>query len=231
MPEQTSSALAAARREPTNSREVRRLRRAGFVPGIVYGGGQEPIPFQIEARELRNALARAGAVLDLQIDGNPGTPVVLKELVRHPVTGLTTHLDLLRVNLDVRIQTQVAIELAGGEEATGVRQGGILEHILREVTVEALPNEIPDSLILDVSELKVGETVSLAKVTAPSGVTIMGDPDAAVAAISASRASRASTPGDEIETETELVGESAAEAEDKAEGDTGEEAAAAEHND
>ncbi|HET9073339.1 MAG TPA: hypothetical protein VFN48_02070, partial [Solirubrobacteraceae bacterium] len=64
MSDQTTSALAATRREPSDSREARRLRRAGFVPGIVYGGDQEPVPFQIDARELRNALARAGAVLD-----------------------------------------------------------------------------------------------------------------------------------------------------------------------
>ncbi|HET9074627.1 MAG TPA: 50S ribosomal protein L25, partial [Solirubrobacteraceae bacterium] len=213
------------------SREARRLRRAGFVPGIVYGGDQEPVPFQIDARELRNALARAGAVLDLQLDDGPGGPVVLKELVRHPVTGLTTHLDLLRVNLNETIQTQVTVELLGAEEAPGARQGGILEHILREVTVEALPNEIPDSISLDVSELKVGETITLSALRAPGDVTIMGDPEAAVVTITASRASRATGGGDEIETETELVGESDAEAEAKADGDTADEAAAAENND
>jgi large subunit ribosomal protein L25 len=207
MSAQTSSALAAARREPSNSREVRRLRRAGFVPGIVYGGGEDPVPFQINARELRNALAHAGAVIDLQLDGGTASPVVLKELVRHPVTGDTTHLDLLRVNLKVKIQTQVSIELTGTEEAPGVVEGGVLEHVLREVTVEALPNEIPDSLSLDVSELDTGDTVTLSALVAPAGVEIIGDPETAVATITASRAARASEDGD-IETETELVGES-----------------------
>ena len=214
MAEVTTSVLAAQRREPSNSREVRRLRRAGFVPGIVYGGTEDPVPFQIEARELRNTLARAGAVLDLQIDG-AGGPVVLKELVRHPVTGLTTHVDFFRVNLSEKIQTQVTIELVGAEESPGVRQGGILEHIMREVTVEALPNEIPDSLTLDISALKVGQSIALSQVSAPNGATIIGDEEAAVVTISASRASRAAASGeDEIETETELVGdEPAAEAE------------------
>jgi large subunit ribosomal protein L25 len=210
MSDQTSSALAATRREPSNSREVRRLRRAGFVPGIVYGGGEDPVPFQINARELRNALANAGAVIDLQLDGGAGSPVVLKELVRHPVTGDTTHLDLLRVNLNVKIQTQVAVELSGTEDIPGVREGGILEHILREVTVEALPNEIPDVLTLDVSTLNVGDTVTLDKLSAPAGVEILGDPEAAVATITASRASRASGEPSEIETETELVGDTPA---------------------
>ncbi len=212
MPDQTSTSLAATRREPSNSRGTRRLRREGLVPGIVYGGGEEPVPFQIDARELRNTLARAGAVLDLEIDGGSGSPVVLKELVRHPVTGNTTHIDLLRVNLNVKIQTQVTIEVTGGEEAPGVVEGGVLEHIVREVTVEALPNEIPDALHLDVTNLGVGGTVTLSELTAPDGVEIIGDPESTVVTITASRASRAAGTGegDDIETETELVGDDAA---------------------
>ena len=210
MSDQTSSALAAARREPSNSRATRRLRRAGLVPGIVYGGGEEPIPFEIDARELRNTLAKASAVIDFQLDGAATEPVVLKELVRHPVTGATTHLDLLRVNLNVKIQTQVTVEVTGAEEAPGVVEGGILEHILREVTVEALPNEIPEVITLDVSDLGVAGTVTLNALTAPQGVEIIGDPEAAVVTITASRAARASGEDGEIETETELVGESAA---------------------
>ncbi|MBO0767582.1 MAG: 50S ribosomal protein L25 [Solirubrobacterales bacterium] len=205
MSDQSSAVLAASRRESSNSRENRRLRRTGLVPGIVYGGGEEPVPFSINARELRNTLASAGAVLDLQIDGGKATPVVLKELIRHPVTGSTTHLDLLRVNLKEAIQTQVTLELTGAEDAPGIKQGGVLEHIAREVTVEALPNEIPESLSVDVSTLEVGETVTQAAIQVPTGVTLIGDEEAAVVTITASRASRQAD--DEIETETELVGE------------------------
>jgi large subunit ribosomal protein L25 len=206
MSDQTTSALAAARREPSNSRATRRLRREGLVPGIVYGGDLEPIAFQIEARELRNALAKAGAVIDFQLDGEAGSPVVLKELVRHPVTGLTTHLDLLRVNLNVKIQTQVTVHLTGDEDVPGVREGGVLEHIQREVTVEALPNEIPESISVDVSTMDVGDTITLSELSAPDGVEIIGDDDSAVVTITASRDARAGG-GDDIETETELVGE------------------------
>ncbi|WP_249012171.1 50S ribosomal protein L25 [Conexibacter sp. DBS9H8] len=229
MPESSSSALAATPREPSNSRAVRRLRREGFVPGVVYGGGQEPVAFAVHERDLRHTLAHAGAVIDLQLEGSTPSPVVLKDLVRHPVTGVTTHLDLLRVNLNEAIQTQVTIELAGADDAPGVKQGGILEHILREVTVEALPSDIPDALVLDVSALKVGATVALSAIVAPDGVTILGDMDAPVATISASRASRATGGDDEIETETELVGEAEADADAATEGDeptAGEDAAA-----
>src|ERR1035438_10200961 len=94
-----STALTVVLREPDGSRSARRLRREGNVPGVVYGGGEDPVAFQVEARTLRNALAHAGAVLDLSIDGSDASPVVLKELVHHPVSGLTVHLDLLRVRL------------------------------------------------------------------------------------------------------------------------------------
>jgi large subunit ribosomal protein L25 len=216
MATQTSTPLPAARREAAGSRAARRLRRAGDVPGIVYGGGEEPIPFAVGARDLRRALADTGAVLDLQLDGDTSVPVVLKELVRHPVSGETTHVDLLRVRLDVAIQAQVVIELTGGDDAPGVKLGGVLEQQLRDVTIESLPGAIPDVLFHDVSEMNVGDTVTLDALRAPAGVTILGAPDTLVASVSASRMGR-TEDGDEIETETELVGEADAAAQDESE--------------
>ena len=219
MADQTSTVLPAQRREPGNSRDARRLRRTGAVPGVVYGGGADPVSFQIDARELRLALANAGAVLDLEIDGKKASPVVLKELVRHPVSGDTTHIDLLRVNLNVAIHAQVTIELTGTEDAPGVKEGGVLEQTVREVTVEALPTAIPDSIQHDVSTLNVGDSLTLAALVAPAGVTILGDLEQQLVAVNASRMSRTL---DEIETETELVGDgdgdSAGEADASAEG-------------
>src|SRR5205807_135223 len=147
---------------------ARRLRRTGQVPGVVYGGGETSIAFQIHARELRLALANAGAVLDLKIDGSAATPVVVKELDRHPVSGETLHIDLLRVRLDQKIQATVILELTGTEDAPGVKEGGVLEHVTRELTIEALPNDIPDALQHDVSEMVIGDTVTLAAMSAPA---------------------------------------------------------------
>src|SRR5947209_12767027 len=122
-----TAALAVERREPAGSREARRLRRTGNVPGVVYGGGEEPATFQVEARTLRHALAHAGAVLDLSIDGARPSPVVVKELSRHPVNGEILHIDLLRVRMDQAIQATVVLELVGAEDAPGVKEGGVLE--------------------------------------------------------------------------------------------------------
>jgi large subunit ribosomal protein L25 len=209
-----ANVLSVESREPAGSRAARRLRRTGKVPGVVYGGGEEPIAFQVDSRDLRLALAHAGAVLELNIAGASGTPVVLKELVRHPVTGETTHIDLLRVRLDQAIQTTTVVDLTGAEESPGVKEGGVLEQVTREITIEALPNDIPDSIRHDVSNAVIGDTVTLAALQMPPGVTLVDDPETVLMTLTPPRLVVEEEP--EIEEETELVGE----------GETGEEAEA-----
>jgi large subunit ribosomal protein L25 len=203
-----TTALSVKRREPAGSRTARRLRRAGGVPGIVYGGGSDPVPFEVDGRELRHALAHAGAVLELRVDDADPTPVVVKELVRHPVSGDTLHVDLLRVRLDRPIQATVVLELTGVDDAPGVREGGVLEQVTRELTIEALPGDIPDSLAHDVSALAVGDTVTLSALTPPGGVTLVDDADTVIATVTPPRLQL--TDENEIEEETEVVGEAPA---------------------
>jgi large subunit ribosomal protein L25 len=221
MPAAQNTALAACARQPSGSRSARRLRRDGQVPGVVYGGGEPPTAFAVAARELRHALAGAGAVLDLQIDGGPASPVMVKELARHPVSGETVHVDLLRVRMDRPIQATVILELTGADDAPGVREGGILEHVTRELTVEALPGDIPDAIQHDVSGMAVGDTVTLDAVQAPPKMQILGDAETVIATLTPPRLQ--TEAGEEIEEETEVVGGHAAAA---AEGATEEEAAA-----
>ncbi len=200
-----TTALQVSPREPAGSREARRLRRAGNVLGVVYGGGDEPVSFQVPARELRHVLQGAGAVLDLAIGGDAASPVVVKELVRHPITGDTVHLDLLRVRLDVKIQATVQLELTGAEDSPGIRDGGVLEQITRELTIEALPTDIPDSLTHDVSAMEINDTLTLEALTPPSTVTLIDDVETVIATLSPPRLQLEAE--DEIESETELVGE------------------------
>ena len=205
MADDSTTVLSVTSREPNGSRDVRRLRRQGAIPGVLYGGGEDPVAFSVDGQELRHALQHAGALIDLKLDGATGTPVVLKELVRHPVTAAYTHLDLMRVRLDQAIQAQVTLELTGGDHAPGVREGGILEQILREVTIEALPTAIPDSIPFDVSSMEIGDTVTLAGAAVPDGVTLVTDLEMTVASLTAPRLQTETE--DEIETETEVVGE------------------------
>lgn len=206
MAQKTSATkLDARRRTAQGSRAARRLRRDGRVPGVLYGGGEDPIAFDVDARELRHALAAAGAVLDVGIDG-ASAPAVLKHADRHPVRGETLHLDLLRVRLDVAIQATVVLELTGVEAAPGVREGGVLEQVTHELTIEALPNEIPESIVHDVSGMEMNDTLFLAAVDAPAGVRLVDDPgETVIATLSPPRVEV--EPEDEIEQETGLVGE------------------------
>src|SRR3954464_1872394 len=216
-----STTLTIEPRESSNSRATRRLRRDGRVPGVLYGLGDEPLTFSVDARELRHALHGAGAVIELTGDGTGTTPAVLKDSQRHPVRGDVMHLALLRVNMNKPIESLVAIHLVGGEDAPGVKEGGVLEHVTREINVEALPAEIPEFIEFDVSEMNINDTATLAEVTAPGGVTILDDPETTIASLTPPRVEV--EPEDELETETELVGEGAGEAEGGGDDAAGEE--------
>jgi large subunit ribosomal protein L25 len=226
-----TTALPVASRPVEGSRATRRLRRRGLVPGVVYGGEGEPRAFEVEAKLLRTTLNHAGAVLDLAIDGGPGEPVILKDVQRHPVRGETMHVDLLRVNLSQPIQSTVGLELRGADEAPGVVEGGVLSQETRELNIEALPGDLPDVIVHDVSGMAMNETLYLSAVTAPAGVTLLDDPEETVVATITPPTLEPTE--DEIETETEVVGEEGEAEAGKAEGDTGDEAAegAADPND
>ena len=208
MADQTSTQLAVRARQPDGSRASRRTRRDGRVPGILYGGGEEPLSFEVDARELRLALAKAGAVLDLSVDGGAPTPVVLKEAQRHPVRGETVHVDLLRVRLDQAIHAVVPLELTGTEDAPGVKEGGVLEQPTRELNVEALPTAIPESIVHDVGEMQIGDQIGLADIAVPEGVSLLDDLEETVIATLSPPRLQAEVE-EEIESETELVGEAA----------------------
>jgi large subunit ribosomal protein L25 len=223
-PTDTTSRLDLASRTAEGSRSARRLRRTGRVPGIIYGGDGGPELFAVDGRVLRNTLARSGAILEVAVDGGATAPVLVKDIQRHPVRGHAVHVDLLRVDMKVAIQTHVTLELIGSDEAPGVIEGGVLSQGAVEINIEALPGDIPDSLQFDVSGLEMNATATLSQLTAPPGVKLLDDPDETVLATITPPTQE--PVEEEIETETELVGEGEEReaAEGQAEGDTGEEA-------
>lgn len=203
----TREKLKAAPRTEFGSRSARRLRGEKLVPGVVYAGGEEARHFQVVEREARLVLASGQALFDLELDGSKAVPVVLKEQQLHPVRDTLQHIDLQEVKLDEAIQAEVTIELEGAEAAPGVKEGGVLEHITREVTVEALPAEIPERLIADVSAMQINDTVQLSAVAAPEGVKFVAEDldEITIATLSPPRVEEEPEP--EVEEETELVGE------------------------
>jgi large subunit ribosomal protein L25 len=174
--------LAARKRDVLGSAESRRLRKRGLIPGILYGH-DEPVPIAVVERDLRSALTGAGgthAVLDVVVDGGNSHASVLKEYQQDAVRGKITHIDLQEVRLDQPIQAQVVVNLVG--EPAGVKEGGVLSQVTREITVEALPMEIPESIDLDVSGLAIGDSLRLADLPPREGVTFLDDPDETILA-------------------------------------------------
>jgi large subunit ribosomal protein L25 len=219
----TRETLKAAPRTEFGSRTSRRLRREGLVPCVVYSGGAEARPFQVAERDVRNVLGEGAALFDLEIEGAKSVPVVVKEQQLHPVRGSLQHIDLQEVRLDEAIQAEVAVELEGVDSAPGVKGGGVLEHVTREVTVEALPTEIPDRIVADVSAMEINDTLQLSALVVPEGVTLVADePDeVTIATLSPPRVEEVAEPT--VEEEAELVGEEgeAATAEEGGEGEAG----------
>jgi len=199
--------LKAAQRSDFGSRTSRRLRREGLVPGVVYSGGAESRAFQAPEREIRNVLGEGAALFDLEIEGGKSVPVVVKEQQHHPVRGSLQHIDLQEVRLDEAIQADVVIELEGTDSAPGVKGGGVLEHVTREVTVEALPTEIPDRIVADVSAMEINDTLQLSALVVPEGVTLVADDpeEVTIATLSPPRVEEEPEPA--VEEEAELVGE------------------------
>jgi large subunit ribosomal protein L25 len=220
-----STTLALTTRAPEGSRAARRLRREGLVPGVIYGGEGGPEHFAVDGRILRNTLAHAGAILQVSIDDAGEAPVLVKDVQRHPVRGEAVHIDLLRVRMDQAVQTTVVLHLEGADEAPGVSEGGILSQELRELNVEALPGDLPEHIVHDVSGLEMNATLTLDAIAAPEGVTLLDDAETVVATITPPTLEPVE---EEIETETEIVGDEAVDsagAEAQAEGDTADEAA------
>jgi large subunit ribosomal protein L25 len=220
--------LEVALRSEHGSRAMRRLRRSGRVPGVIYGGGDDPVAFEVDARILRNTLAHAHAVVDLSIEGKT-QPVMVKDLQRHPIRGEILHADFLRVDLTQTVQTTVTLEITGADDAPGVSEGGVLSQETRELNVEALPGDLPDVITVDVSGMQLNDTMGLDAIQAPQGVTLIDDPETTV--IATVTMPTAEPSDDAIETETERVGEGVTQddtvEEAQAAGDTGDEAAGA----
>ena len=201
--------LEVEERSERGSRETRRLRRAGYVPGVVYGGTDgESLAFKVNSRALRTMLHGNTALLDLKLGSGKPKPVIIKDQQLHPVRDEVLHIDMLEVRLDETIQTTVMVELEGVEEAPGVKEGGVLEHVARELNVEALPTDIPERIVVDVSGMEINGTMHLSEVAQLQGVVFLDDlEDTIVATITPP--SKVEEPEPEIEEEAELVGEEA----------------------
>jgi large subunit ribosomal protein L25 len=210
--------LTVKERESRGSADSRRLRKQGFIPGVLYGKGKSSYAICVPERELRRVLTGAGglhAILDVVLEGQATTHAsILKDYQQDPIRGHISHIDLQEVRLDQPIQASVTVQLIG--EPAGVKEGGVLSQVQREINVEALPMEIPEHIDLDVTGMAIGDTLRLADLAPVEGVTYLDDPEETVLA-------SVGLPAREIEPEPEepAEGEELAEGEEAPEGAEG----------
>ena len=173
--------LSAETGRPIGSRASGRLRHAGKVPGVVYGHGGEPLPVAVDARQLRTALsteAGTNVLLDLDLGGR-STLAITKDLQRHPIRNVVTHVDFQVVSRDEVVTTDVPIALVG--EATGVvKADGVLAQDLQALTIHSTPGRIPSHIEVDVSAMTVGDAIRVGDLVLPEGATTDVDPDTLV---------------------------------------------------
>jgi large subunit ribosomal protein L25 len=160
---------------------AKRLRAEGKIPGVVYGLGGDPIPLSVDWRPLREALttdAGLNALIDLDVDGDVSLTIV-KELQRHPIRGDVLHIDFLRVSADELITVEVPIVLEGEAKAvTG--ENGTVDHLLHALSINAKPADIPNELVVDITDLELGATIHVSDIKLPRGVTTDVDPEESV---------------------------------------------------
>jgi large subunit ribosomal protein L25 len=211
--------LSVTARKDVGTAGVRKLRREGLVPAILYGAGEENIPLQVDAKTLYKVLhGKAGehAIIDLTIRDNAADKtlektVIVKEVQHDYMKDAILHIDFSVISLQDKIVVSVPVMETG--EAAGLSEGGILEHITRELEIECLPTDMPDNITVDVTELRIGDSIRVSDLTPPPGVTILDEPEKTVITLKQPKIEKEEEP---VAAEEGAPAEEAAKAEEKA---------------
>lgn len=177
--------LQVTKRDSSGKGVARRARAAGKVPGVVYGRGMDPVAVEVDRRQFIQALqtdAGMNVLLGLELDGETITTLP-RQIQRDPVRGTLLHADFVKIDMSVEVEAEVPVHLIGGEDAPGVREGGVLEHPLFMVTVKALPADVPESIDADVSSLNIGDQLRISELPSTGKFEFVQDPETVVAAV------------------------------------------------
>lgn len=184
--------LTVQTRTQVGRNAIKKVRKEGLIPGVIYGVGQEPINLEVNGRQLSTVLAHASSeniLLDLEIvdgDNKRNSLAMIQEVQHHPIQRRILHVDFHAVSATEKITAEVPIETIG--EPVGVKtNGGLLEHNLRELEVECLPGDLPERIEVDVTNLDVNQSIHIKDLKLPPGVEAVADPDLTVVAVSAAR--------------------------------------------
>jgi large subunit ribosomal protein L25 len=213
-----TTTLTADVRDDTGKGAARRLRASGHVPGILYGHGMDPVKLTISGRDLLHLFHTAGGgstLVDLKVDGETHLAIP-REIQRDHIHGRFIHIDFLAVRRDERITLSVEVHEVG--EAPGIRAGGVIEHHLREIEIECLPKDVPETIPADISSMEIGDLLRVSDIPVPEGVVFLTAADTPVISVIQPAALRVEAdltlPGEEA---PEVSAEEAAEGEEPAE--------------
>jgi large subunit ribosomal protein L25 len=191
--------VQAKPRTTSSKGQLKKLRSEGLVPGVVYGKNTNAITVAVESKDIHSIIhsaAGANTLVDLAVGGKTET-VIIKELERDILLqNRFTHVDFLQISLKDKLEVQVPVVLTG--EAPGVKDGGIIQQSLREVALRCLPTEIPDQVELDISNLGVGETLTVGDLNVPAGAEFISDAHEAVVTVVALRAAGDAEAGETV---------------------------------
>lgn len=196
--------LAAQVREKTGKGVARKLRQSGLVPAVLYGKDKDPQTLIVDPQEVRAYLA-GNVIFDLEIEGLGKETAMIKEVQRDVISGDIKHIDFLHISMDEKVTVTVPIALVG--DAEGVQEGGVIQQLLWELEVECLPLEIPETIEIDISNLGIGESLSVSEVSAPGGTDILTSGEEVIVTIVQPTATVEETDAEEEVTEPEVIGE------------------------
>lgn len=192
--------LEALERTGTGKGAARQARRDGMVPGIVFGGDTDPTPINLPFNKLLKML-KAGrfksTLFNMKIDGHDDVRVICRDVQRHVVKDLPTHVDFMRLKRTTKINLFIAVEVVGEDVSPGLKKGGVLTLVRPEVELIVTAGDIPDHITIDVSEIEIGDSVTISSVTLPTGSKATIDRDFVIANISAPSGLRSSGTDDE----------------------------------
>jgi large subunit ribosomal protein L25 len=170
--------LAAQIRPETGRSAVKKIKNLGFVPAVIYSHDTAPVSLKVGERDINTVLSHAVGehlLVDLEIAGGANRLALIQEVQHHPVTQKVLHVDFHGVSTNEAIESSIPIEAVG--DSVGVKGGGILEQLLRSLTISCLPQDLPESISVDVSTLAIGDSLHIKDIKLPAGVTAVDDAD------------------------------------------------------
>jgi large subunit ribosomal protein L25 len=197
--------LEALERTGTGKGAARQARRDGMVPGIVFGGDADPLPINLPFNKLLKML-KAGrfksTLFNMKVDGHDDVRVICRDVQRHVVKDLPTHVDFMRLKRTTKINLFIGVSVEGEETSPGLKKGGVLSLVRPEVELMVTANDIPESITIDVSEAEIGDSITISSVSLPQGAKPTIDRDFVIATISAPSGLRSAEDAEDEEEET-----------------------------